>query len=203
MKRTLLLIAAALSLVWVGAPATADANEAVTGGMAFEGPADLSTGTWSGTFTGQLSGSYQGIPWTVAFINPATAALSTVDVLGCTAGTVTGRFHVKTDDYGQVLGEWGDRLVFPTYLVAVDATFDFVWHRASAAGAMVITDAVVDVQRYTANWTGFGTPEGWVRVVDSSHAQAGAATARLENTDPSSCQGVLQGELTELALKAA
>lgn len=203
MKRTLLLIAAVLSLVGVGAPAHAGANEAATGALSFEGPVDLAAGTWSGTFTGQLSGSYQGIPWTVAFVNPATAALTTVDVLGCTAGTVTGRFHVKTDDYGQVLGEWGERVVFPTYLVAVDATFDFVWHRAGAAGAIVITNAVVDVQRYTANWTGFGTPEGWVRVVDSSHAQAGAATARFENTDPLSCQGALKGELTELALKAA
>lgn len=203
MKRTAVLVAAILSPAWVGTPATADAGEAVTGTMAFEGPADLSTGTWSGTFTGQLSGSYQGIPWTVAFVNPATAVLTTVEALGCTAGTVTGRFHVKTDDYGQVLGEWGDRVVFPTYLVAVDAAFDFTWHRAGPAGAIVITDAVVDVQQYTANWTGFETPEGWVRVVDSSHAKAGAATARLENTDPSSCQGALKGELTELALEAA
>jgi hypothetical protein len=184
----------------------------VTGTLAFEGPADLAAGAWSGVFTGQLSGSYREangnrIPWTVALMNPGDAALTTVEVLGCTAGTVTGRFHTKTTDYGQVYGLWFFSIenVIPRYIVAVDATFDFVWHRAGPVGALAVTDAVVDLQLYTLDWQthGFASTEGWVRVVDTGHLRAGAATARLESDDPTSCQGVFKGELTEPALKAA
>src|SRR5688572_13066245 len=117
MKRTLLLIAAALALLGPGAPAHAG-DEVATGALAFEGHADLSAGTWNGRFSGELSGSYRGTPWSVEVVNPATAALSSVELVGCAAGTVTGRFRIKTNDYGQVFGAWVDNIV-PRHIVAV------------------------------------------------------------------------------------
>lgn len=206
-KRWSLLAAVLIPLLLTGAPAHAGTSDVVTGALAFEGRADLSAGTFDGRFTGDLSGSYraadgQVIPWTVLMAQPGDAAMTSVEVFGCAAGTVTGRLHTKTDDYGQILGMWVDNEI-PWYIVAVDATFDFVWHRSGSAGPLVITDAVVDIQLYSEPWTGFGTPTGWVRVVDGGHVQAGAGVAHLDTGDPTSCdEGVLRGTVAELAVAA-
>lgn len=203
------VLMATLSLLWVGGTAEADSSDLVTGALAFEGVADLSAGTWTGTVTGELSGSYREgdghvIPWTAAFQQPGDASTTSVELLGCAAGTVTGRLHTKTRDYGQEYGLWINQVVFPRSIIAVEATFDFVWHRAGTAGALAITAAVVDVQIYTEPWIGFETPTGWFRVVDSSHVTAGAGVAQLVDTgDPTSCDtGTWRGAVADLAVAA-
>jgi hypothetical protein len=211
-KRLAVAAAALLCLAWVGSPAQAGSNEAATGALSFEGPVDMAAGTFSGVFSGQLSGSYQGASgprysWAVELVNPGDARFTSVEP-GCATGTAKGRFHLRTNGFNQVFGAWTD-LTLPTSLsvvkvprsiVAIDATFDFEWQRAGSAGAMVITDAVVDVQLYTEHWSSWDSP-GWVRVVDTSEATAGLATARIESSDPTSCgAGVLKGELAGLAL---
>lgn len=208
-KRLGILTAVVSSLLWVGVPADAGTSDLVTGALAFEGAADLSAGTWSGTVTGELSGSYreadgQVIPWTTLLAQPGSASTTSVELLDCAAGTVTGRLRTKTDDYGQVYGLWQNNVI-ARYIVAVDATFDFVWHRAGDAGALAITGAVVDIQLYTEPWIGFETPAGWVRVVDSSHVTAGAGAAQLDTGDPTSpsCDsGTWQGAVADLAIAA-
>lgn len=204
-KRLGVLTTLVVALVWAGPPADAGSSDLVTGALAFEGAADLSAGTWAGTVTGQLSGSYretdgQVIPWSALFAQPGTASTTSVELLGCAAGTVTGRLHTKTRDYGQEYGLWVNHVI-PRSIIAVKATFEFVWHRAGAAGALVITGAVVDVQLYTEPWIGFETPAGWVRVVDSSHVTAGAGVAQLDTGDPASCDaGTWRGAVADLAV---
>lgn len=204
-KRLGVLTAVVGALVWTGPPAAADSSDVVTGALAFEGAADLSAGTWAGTVTGELSGSYreadgQVIPWTAVVVQPGDAAMTSVELVGCAAGTITGRLHTKTNDYGQELGLWFHNTI-PRYIMAVDATFEFVWHRAGNAGGLVITAAVVDIQLYTEPWIGFETPTGWVRVVDSGHVTVGAGVAHLDAADPTSCdEGFLRGAVADLAL---
>lgn len=206
-KRLGVMAAAFVMAVAIGAPVEAGPGGLATGALAFEGTADLSAGTWAGTFTGELSGSYreadgQVVPWSVLLVNPATADPASVDILGCAAGTVAGTFRVKTDDYGQVFGLWQNNVIARS-IVAVDATFDFVWQRAGGAGALAITAAVVDIQLYTEPWTGFDTATGWVRVVDSSHVTAGAGAAHLDTGDATACdEGVWRGAVADLAVAA-
>ena len=198
------VLGAALAALASAVPAHSASNEVATGALSFEGPADLSAGTWQGTFTGALSGSYieadgERIPWTLIMDNPAEATFESGELVGCSAGVLDGRVRIATAGSNQVFGAWVNEIV-PLPIIGIDATFDVEWAQVGGSGAFTVTGAVVDVELVSYGPSESGPKTFWKRVVDAHDVEAGAGTATLQGDAPASCSGVLQGAATGVAL---